>query len=312
MEMRTGLVVSVVGHVALAVAGLDSLPINSLEAPDEGQPIELIDIAEITQLAIGLDTAVPVPEPIPDPPAADVAPQPEPPPEVPPPADPEPLLEEPVVPADDPPAAEFVAEPAVDAAPEPTPPAEPDPLPEPVPAAIVPNPTPRPKAEAEPEPEPEPAEPEPEPDPPVIDEAPPVQPAEEDRIAALLNDPAVDLPDPALAGPGAPDGDATVTEMTRSEVDALAAAIADCWYPPNGWVDPAEVRVVVQFRLNRDGTVQGVPNVVQAPTGRYALVATERALIAVRQCAPYQLPPDKYDAWQEVRITFDPIEMFLP
>ena len=32
--------------------------------------------------------------------------------------------------------------------------------------------------------------------------------------------------------------------MTASELDALRARLAQCWSPPIGWTDPAEVRVV--------------------------------------------------------------------
>jgi hypothetical protein len=112
--------------------------------------------------------------------------------------------------------------------------------------------------------------------------------------------------------PGVPDGEIT-TAMTQSEIDALRSAIADCWYPPDIWeTNPAAVRVVVQFRLNPNGTLLGIPNVVQAPTGPYALVATQRALSAISQCAPFDfLPADKYEAWQEVRINFDPVEMLM-
>ena len=37
--------------------------------------------------------------------------------------------------------------------------------------------------------------------------------------------------------------------------------------------------------------------------------APESALRAVRQCAPYNLPAEKYDAWKQVKVTFDPREM---
>jgi hypothetical protein len=31
---------------------------------------------------------------------------------------------------------------------------------------------------------------------------------------------------------------------------------------------------------------------------------------AVRRCAPYNLPAEKYDSWREINVTFDPREMF--
>ncbi len=341
--MRSGLVVSLVGHGVLLVAGLIALPTAriSADAVPNVVPVDLVTVAEVTQLAIGLDTTAP-PEAEPAPPAATETPAPEPTPaetpavapeptptpaaaaETPPPEPtpepaPEPAAETPApepAPAAEPAPETVVAEaapaPAVEAAPaaDPAPRPAPTPAPTPAPAAILPTPAPRPRpTNVTPNATPAPPTPEPEPEPPAP-EADPAAPTG-DQIAALLNDPGVAGGNGAApAGAGVAEGTAT-TEMTQSEIDALTAAIAQCWYPPNGWVDPAEVRVVVQFRLNRDGSVLGIPTVVQAPTGRYATVATERALIAVRQCAPYQLPPEKYNSWQEVRITFDPLEMFL-
>ena len=289
MAMRTGLVVSLGLHGALVVAGLLTLPSADLSAADfEALPVEFIEIAEVTELAIGLDVTVP-PEPTPAAP--------------------------PVVPVPAPAAPE--AEPApvrvIDAAPvlapEPAPAPAAEPLPEPVPAALVPIPAPRPRppvAIATPEPMP------PEPDPPDPAPTDPLsagaEPPATDLIAGLIGD----VEEPALLAPGAADGEIT-TAMTQSEVDALRSAIADCWYPPDIWeTDPGAVRVVVQFRLNPNGTLLGIPNVVQAPTGPYALVATQRALSAISQCAPFSfLPAEKYDAWQEVRINFDPVEMLM-
>jgi len=51
------------------------------------------------------------------------------------------------------------------------------------------------------------------------------------------------------------------------------------------------------------------PQVVEAPVGRYANTAPESAVRAVRACAPYVLPPEKYPDWKEVKITFDPRAM---
>jgi hypothetical protein len=61
--------------------------------------------------------------------------------------------------------------------------------------------------------------------------------------------------------------------------------------------------------LNADGTIGGDPQVLQAPDGRYAQAAPESAVRAVRRCAPYNLPPEKYEAWKQVKVTFDPTDM---
>jgi hypothetical protein len=97
--------------------------------------------------------------------------------------------------------------------------------------------------------------------------------------------------------------------MTASEVDALRSRIAACWTPPPGWTDPAEVRVVLVIRLDPDGSVAATPDVVSAPAGKYQQTAPESAVRAVRACAPYALPREKYADWKEVKITFDPKAM---
>ena len=67
--------------------------------------------------------------------------------------------------------------------------------------------------------------------------------------------------------------------------------------------------MVLRLFLNRDGSLSGLPAVEETPAGRYNRTAPESAMRAVRRCAPYILPPDKYVAWQELRVRFDPIDM---
>lgn len=330
--MRTGLTVSLVGHVVLIAAAVVTLP-SAFSSAEIGAvetiPIELVDIAEVTDLRIGLDEAPPLPEPEPQPaaqpePAPEPMSQPEPEPEVQPEPQPEPVPEpqpEPaaeLLPEPEPPPVEPEPEPVV----EPEPEASAEPTSEPAAMAPVPlaRPTPPPQPEPQPGPEPAPA-PEAIPQPErtleqLLAEAQPAEPdlaapqSEEtfdaDQIAALLDEEAVGGGDPDLGvASGQPDA-----AMTQSEIDALARQIGRNWFPPVGWTNPAEVRVVLEFRLNRDGTLQDRPNVVQYPPGQYAQAAAESAVRAVIQTAPYQLPPEKYDSWREVRMTFDPIDMF--
>jgi len=215
--------------------------------------------------------------------------------------------------------------------PEPTPPTpEPTPTPQPTQVAAAPTPAPTPPTPAPtpPAPTPTPAAtprpptavptpPAPTPTPPApVAQTPPTQP-DLDRIAALLNDPTVANPQPNTP---APLGTATGTQtaaMTQSERTALVGMIRDavgrCWNPGAGWTNPADVRVVIQFRLNRDGTVQGIPQIIETPNSQYARAAADSAQRAVYVCAPYNLPANLYDGpdgWQEVRMTFDPREMF--
>jgi hypothetical protein len=138
-----------------------------------------------------------------------------------------------------------------------------------------------------------------------------------DRIAALLNQQAAPQPTPAAdpreARLGVTGGTQTAA-LTQSELDALTRRIYGCWNLTGlAYADPAEMRTVIQFRLNRDGTVAGQPIVVEAPAGQFFQAAPERAIQAIYRCAPYtELPPEKYDGpqgWNEIRMNFTPIDM---
>lgn len=308
--MRAGLPVSVVFHVGLIAWGLFSFSApQSIDATDiEMIPVDFIEIDDVTQLSLGLRTAALVEE-VPPPPPPPPEPAPEPPPlprPEPPPPPPEP---EPPPPA-----------------PEPPPPPPPEPEPAPPPPAPSPEPAPPPPEAAPPPPEPRPLTDVPMPRlrpdvprPPVQQAQAQPQPVEQprqepefdvDRLTAMLDrpddptPPAAEPQQPTFGSPTAPSG----ARMTQSELDALRSRLARCWSPPIGWVDPAEVRVVVQISLNMDGSLANA-QVVEAPPGQFARQAPESAVRAVRMCAPYNLPADKYDTWREVRVTFDPRDM---
>lgn len=302
--------------------------------PDPGRPRE----AAIPPPPQARQPEPPAPEPPAPQPEAAVPPPPEPAPEPPhtpdPPAEAAAVVEQPPPPEPPPeaePAAEAVATPP-EPAPTPTPPVPEEQPVAAIPAPQVPVPRARPRPPPRPPREPEPpapqeqqvaaAEPPAAPDRATPQEDAPTPPEDipsdaqtrdfdADQIAALLNQsqPAGQAPSEQTAALGA-QNDRQTAAMTASELDALRAKIRDCWFPPLGWTDPAEVRVVVRMTLNQDGTLLGAPSVVEAPAGRYSRRAPESALTALRRCAPYELPPEKYDAWREVEIRFDPIDMY--
>jgi hypothetical protein len=283
------------GLVSLAAPPLDTTQVEAI-------PIALVSLADATS----------PPKPAPPAPAA-AKPAPATP--APPPAS------LPVAPAMPQPPTPAVA----DAKPQPPPPAPASPPPVPVAAqpapdaattvASIPAPPPKPRASAPPKPAATTAD----------------RPFFLDRIGALLNGAqpraqSTQAPVPARPAPAAspaqkPQPDALAlgsviasasaadAHMTVNEVDALRARIAACWTPPAGWSDPAEVRVVMIIALSPDGSVAAPPQVVDVPVGRYAQTAPESAVRAVRACAPYVLPPEKYPDWKQVKITFDPRAM---
>jgi ABC-type Fe3+-hydroxamate transport system substrate-binding protein len=93
---------------------------------------------------------------------------------------------------------------------------------------------------------------------------------------------------------------------------ALRGMIQKCWTTPAIGVDkPGSQKITIKFSLNQSGEVEGKPQVI-AGLGNSAIerAAAKAALRAVVKCSPYDLPKDKYDAWSEVVVNFDPSELF--
>jgi hypothetical protein len=184
---------------------------------------------------------------------------------------------------------------------------------------------PVPKPEARPEP-PKPEPPKPEPPRQVVKPEPKPEPKQEkfsfDKIAALLDKkkptPQSEETDkrsrsqsapPASAAPSA----ATLADqLTMSEKDLIRAQIERKWNVPAGARDARSLKIRVRFALNPDGSVRGMPEIVDRSRmdDPFYRAAAESAVRAVLQASPLQdLPPRKYDAWRDVELTFDPKEM---
>ena len=136
-----------------------------------------------------------------------------------------------------------------------------------------------------------------------------------DKIAALLNkipDSAPETPKaapkkPAPKGQGRRDGGDA--RMTRSEIDALRARIAQCWSPPVGASGAAAFSVRLRLRLNEDGSLTQSPQVMNYGSSPIFRAAADSAVRAVWECQPYQLSPAKYGQWRDMVLNFDPREM---
>lgn len=107
----------------------------------------------------------------------------------------------------------------------------------------------------------------------------------------------------------------TGSTLSRSEIGELQGLIkeqmAKCWSPPTGVSEAGSLRISIEMTLDPSGALQGVPSIVEGGGGSSVeRVAAEAALRAVRRCSPYNLPSDKYEAWAEVKLNFDPSEMY--
>ena len=96
------------------------------------------------------------------------------------------------------------------------------------------------------------------------------------------------------------------TTLSPQELDAMSVQAKRCWKIPAGWTDPHQVTVTVRFRLNRDGTLDGTPDVVEFPASELGKTAALGAIHAVVECGPFRLPADKYDQWRDVQLRFAP------
>lgn len=250
------------------------------------------------------------PAPDPDPVAAKPAeplppkaePEPEPKPEPVPVAKPEPEKPEPV-PAEEP--VQLAAKP-------PEPEVKPEPKPEkpaPNPFADAPTPKLKPKPQAKPEPKPEP-----EPKRPEFDAS---------RIAALLDKSQKKEQKPLLerlaakvadSEPQKPTPPSRIHDqaLTMSEIDAIRYQIEKCWSVPAGARDAEELVVKIRVFLNPDGSLSQAPEIVESAQqgDSFYRTAAESARRAVQLCAPLKhLPPDKYQRWRELTLTFNPRQM---
>ena len=320
--MRYTLPISLFLHLGILLAAVVVLPAPEefRVTPQEALPVEIVNIEDVSKrMAMTRDA----PEKPVEKPAPKIRkPQPKP--------QPKPAREK------------------VEARPEPKPAPEPEPEPEPVKKA-EPEPAPDPAdlkklVEKVAEPKPEKAAPAPTPKPKAARPAPkprarprvirklaalhrknrqkPKKPHKRrkdaiDEIAALLNkvDETPKARPPEAEETGTPQrgptdmagNDAT---LSADLVDALRQKVESCWNVPAGVRDAEGLRVRVRFQMSPEGLVTGGPEVLNTMAHPAFDAAARSAVRAVLACQPYDfLPPEKYEAWKDIILNFDPSRM---
>lgn len=285
--MKGPLVASAVFHIGLVIVALTGLPY--FKSPPEPMissiPVEILPIAEMRQTNRKPLEAPPAPEPEklekapekkPAPPKVEEVKPPEPP---------------------KPPKAE-----------KPKPKAKPVTPPPPDEAALE-------KAKPEPKPEekkpPEPAE--------AKEKAEQAQTQDFSKLLKNLQDStpqATDetLPENKNAAPIAPAPMAPLGEnMSMSEMDALSQQLARCWSIQAGarYAEDLVVKVRITVSPERRVLSAMIVDTWRYSQDSYFRAAADSAIRAVHspQCEVLQLPPDKYDLWKDIVVTFDPTEM---
>lgn len=122
-----------------------------------------------------------------------------------------------------------------------------------------------------------------------------------------------ELPVKKDAKPQASPLDRFANRMTMSESDALRHQLARCWSIQVGARYAENLVVEVKLVMNPDRTVRNATILDKHRYNRdsFFKAAADSALRAIRSplCTPLDLPPDKYDMWKDIVVTFDPREM---
>jgi hypothetical protein len=314
--LRTPLIISFAFHLGMVLAAWLGLPHVAPDPLIDEQPVfvEIVDVDEVRNAP---------PIPVQETPKEKA--------KVEPPKPPEPPKPKPAPPP--PPKPEVAALP-----PKPEPEPEPEPLPK-----SEPEPKPEPeKAKEEPKPEPKPEPPKPKlaqvkvpkkpkkPQKPTFDTAsvlktlekikqqPPKteeepkkkkpEPAKDDTMAkiraALQNNSKAIKFDPTK-------------KVSQLEIDQwrtmIRNQVSKCWSPPYGAPGAEKLKPELRLTLNTDGSVQSVEveDAARTFSDRYYQVAVEAARRAVLdpRCNKFNLPPDKYHVWRDLKFVFDPSGM---
>lgn len=145
-----------------------------------------------------------------------------------------------------------------------------------------------------------------------------------DRIAALIDkspdkrgapksSPLPPLTPTERTGPTAGEREGNDTVLTARQQDMLKgmlkSQIAPCWRLPGAGGGAETPTVTLRFRLRADGSLDGMPQVLQGQPGSAFQVAAEAAMRAVQTCQPFRLPPEFYGNWKDVVWEFDPNQM---
>lgn len=101
--------------------------------------------------------------------------------------------------------------------------------------------------------------------------------------------------------------------LSMSEIDAFKVQMQKCWSVPVGAANAEDLIVKIKVYLNLDGSLAQPPELTDRARmltgGPYYRAAAESAMRAIRRCAPFKMPADKFSSWREIDLNFDPREM---
>ena len=99
-------------------------------------------------------------------------------------------------------------------------------------------------------------------------------------------------------------------QLSQSELDALRQRLSQCWSPPVGAANVANLKVVLRVLFKPDGSVAAPPELVAGSASSFGPAMAESAKRAILTCQPFtMLKPEHYQQWKDIEITFDPRDM---
>jgi hypothetical protein len=119
------------------------------------------------------------------------------------------------------------------------------------------------------------------------------------RLAATLG-----LPVDAVSGTSAE----AMSKFTEG-VKEFKAQVRKCFKLPAGLSPNQPLQMLIRISLRPDGALDGPPEQIGGKPAPLGPALRDRALEAVRQCAPYRMPADHYDQWKVLDIDFSPDQM---
>lgn len=114
------------------------------------------------------------------------------------------------------------------------------------------------------------------------------------------------LPDAGAAG----DFDAKATakaNISGEDAAALRAHLKTCSILPRAISPSDNVRIVLRVAFQRDGKLAAEPLLIEASASEKGPALMKSAMDALEKCQPYaMLPPDRYDQWRMLDLSFAP------
>jgi hypothetical protein len=126
-------------------------------------------------------------------------------------------------------------------------------------------------------------------------------PPDMNRLADMLGLPIGDAETSGTSG-------ARMSKFTEG-VKEFKAQVKKCLTLPPGMAPNQRMKMVIRVELTPTGALAQDPAVMDAVNPTIGFPLMQSVIRALRQCAPYSLPADKYKEWRVLDIDFSPDQM---